>query len=243
VPRVPPRIVLVVAAALGVAALGWLWLRDSSLVAVDHVTITGVSGPDGPRVRAVLEDAARDQTTLHVSTADLRTAVAAYPQVKDVRVTTDFPHRLDIEVVEHNPVAVIVADGRRIPVSADGRFLRSVQAGDVATVQMTNVPGGDRLTDRRAGQAVAMLGAAPAALRAKVADVWTGSHGLSARLRQGPLLYFGSTDRLAAKWTAVARVLADPDAAGALYLDVRIPERTAAGGLAEAAANQASTGG
>jgi cell division protein FtsQ len=242
-PRVPPRIVVVAAAVLAVAALGWLWLRDSSLVAVDHVTITGVSGPDGARIRAVLEDTARGQTTLHVSSGELRTAVAAYPQVKDVRVTTHFPHGLDIEVVEHNPVAVIVAAGRRIPVSGDGRFLRTAQPGDVATVQMTNVPGGDRLTDRRAGDAVAMLAAAPTALRAKVADVWTGSHGLSARMRQGPLLYFGTTERLPAKWTAVARVLADPEAAGALYLDVRVPERTAAGGLAAPTINQPSTGG
>jgi cell division protein FtsQ len=242
-PGVPPRVVLVAAAALAVLALGWLWLRDSSLVAVNRVTITGVSGPDASRVRAVLEDAARDQTTLHVSNGELRTAVAAYPQVKDVRVTTHFPHGLDIEVIEHNPVAVIVADGRRIPVSGDGRFLRSVQPGDVATVQMTNVPGGDKLSDRRASQAVEMLAAAPDALRSKVADVWTGSHGLSARMRQGPLLYFGTTERLAAKWTAVARVLADPDAAGALYLDVRVPERTAGGGLAAPATNQPSTGG
>src|SRR3954454_4692650 len=102
------------AAAAGVvalAALGRFWLDDSPLVAVDDVTVTGVSGPDTARIRAVLEDAARDMTTLHVSDGDLRNAVAAYPQVKDVDVTTHFPHGMDISVVEHNPVAVIVADG------------------------------------------------------------------------------------------------------------------------------------
>ena len=31
---------------LAVAALGWFWLRDSPLVAVDNVTVTGVTGPD-----------------------------------------------------------------------------------------------------------------------------------------------------------------------------------------------------
>ena len=97
---------------------------------------------------------------------------------------------------------------------------------------MSTVPGGDRLTDPRAGAAVAMLAAAPSALRARIQNVWTGSHGLSARLSRGPLLYFGTAERLEAKWAAVTRVLEAPDAAGALYLDVRIPERTAAGGLA-----------
>jgi cell division protein FtsQ len=235
--------VVIACAVLVLAALGWFWLRDSPLVAVDDVTITGVSGPDASRIRGVLEDAARDMTTLHVSGGDLRSAVAAYPQVKDVQVTTHFPHRLDVAVIEHNPVAVIVADGKRIPVSGDGRFLRAVPAGNLATVQMSTVPAGDRLTDPRANQAVAMLAAAPSALRARVENVWTGGRGLSARLSRGPLLYFGTAERLEAKWAAVTRVLEDPDAAGALYLDVRIPERTAAGGLAAPSSSQPSTGG
>ncbi|TML03244.1 MAG: hypothetical protein E6G41_14040, partial [Actinobacteria bacterium] len=77
-------------------ALGWFWLRDSSLVAVDDVTVTGVSGPDAARISGVLEDAARDMTTLHVSKSDLDSAIAAYPQVKGIKVTTHFPHRMDI---------------------------------------------------------------------------------------------------------------------------------------------------
>jgi cell division protein FtsQ len=239
----PLRPLAIALAVLAVAALGWFWLRDSSLVAVDDVTITGVSGPDAARIRAVLEDAAHDMTTLHISESELHSAVAAYPQVKDVHLTTHFPHSLDIAVVEHNPVAVIVADGKHIAVSGDGRFLRAVAPGDLATVQMSSVPAGNRLTDPRASQAVAMLAAAPPALRTRVENVWTGGHGLSARLSRGPLLYFGTADRLAAKWAAITRVLEDPEAAGALYLDVRIPERTAAGGLAAPSSQQPSTGG
>jgi cell division protein FtsQ len=240
---VPPRVVAIVLALLAVAALGWFWLRDSSLVAVDDVTITGLSGPDASRIRATLEDAAHDMTTLHVSEGDLRNAVAAYAQVKDIHVTTDFPHGMDIAVIEHNAVGVIVADGKRVPVSGDGKLLRAVPATDLATVQMSSIPGGDRLTDRRASQAVQMLAAAPPALRTRVKNVWSGSHGLTARLTRGPLLYFGTTDRLEAKWAAVTRVLEAPAAAGALYLDVRIPERTAAGGLAAPSSSQPSTGG
>ena len=91
--------------------------------------------------------------------------------------------------------------------------------------------------------AATACGLAPAALRGRVQHVWNGTHGLTARLSRGPLLYFGSTDRLDAKWIAVTRVLEDPDAAGALYLDVRLPERTAAGGLAAPSTTQPSTGG
>jgi cell division protein FtsQ len=75
------------------------------------------------------------------------------------------------------------------------------------------------------------LAAAPAPLRAKVTRVYAGPRGLTAPLRDGPVLYFGGAERLRAKWTAGARVLADRSSAGATYLDLRLPERPAAGGL------------
>ena len=50
-------------------------------------------------------------------------------------------------------------------------------------------------------------------------------------LREGPELFFGDARHLRAKWTAAVRILADPKAAGASYIDVRLPGRPAAGGL------------
>jgi cell division protein FtsQ len=51
-------------------------------------------------------------------------------------------------------------------------------------------------------------------------------------LKNGPELVFGSAADARAKWIAAARVLAESSAAGATYLDLRIPGRVAAGGLA-----------
>jgi hypothetical protein len=50
-------------------------------------------------------------------------------------------------------------------------------------------------------------------------------------MRRGPDLIMGSAERLPAKWTAAARVLSSPSAKGATYIDLRLPERPAAGGL------------
>jgi cell division protein FtsQ len=61
--------------------------------------------------------------------------------------------------------------------------------------------------------------------------VAAGSRGWTAALRQGPMLVFGPAERLRAKWVAASRVLADRSSAGASYLDLRLPERPAAGGL------------
>jgi cell division protein FtsQ len=68
-------------------------------------------------------------------------------------------------------------------------------------------------------------------LRRRGRRAYLGERGLTLTMRDGPSLYFGTTADLRAKWAAAARVLADPTAEGARYVDVRVPERPAAGGL------------
>lgn len=222
--------------ALGVSVIllgaGGLWLRDSSLVAVRKVVITGASSSQQAQVRQALRAAARDMTTLHVRSDELRAAVAPYASVAELRADADFPETLRIEVVERTPAALVVAGDQRIPVSAAGLLLRGVKP-DRATpvVAVDRLPVGPRLGDRRAQAAVAVLAGAPAELRGRLERAELGSRGLQVELRNGPDLIFGSPTRIRAKWMAAARVLADSGAKGATYLDLRLPEWTAAGGL------------
>lgn len=232
---VRPRLVHVVAAVLALLLLlgGWLWLRDSSFVKVTKVRVTGVTGPDAGRIRLALSDAAGDMTTLHVRRAQLMAAVEPFPVVRDIVVSTDFPHGLRIRVVPHVAVGVLVAGGRRIAVAGDGTLLRGETAAEgLASVPIPTVPGGTRLSDPHGLAAVRALAAAPRALGQRVVRVTQGSHGLTVTLRAGPDLYFGDAERATAKWAAAARVLADSSSAGATYVDVRIPERPVAGGVA-----------
>jgi cell division protein FtsQ len=237
-PRRPPaRAVAGCAAVLALLGGGWLWLRDSSLVAVRQVSVSGLTGPDAPRVRAALQDAAVDMTTLHVRSSQLNTAVEPFPAVDRVEAHADFPHKLRIVVHEHAPVGAITAGSQRVAVSADGTLLRGTPTRDLPAIAIPVSPGGDRLADRAALRAVALLAAAPGPLRAKIRRVYMGRRGLTVPLQSGPVLYFGGADRLRAKWTAVAVVLTDRSAAGATYVDVRLPERPAAGGLESATAD------
>jgi cell division protein FtsQ len=93
------------------------------------------------------------------------------------------------------------------------------------------------VTDRRVLAALAVAAATPAALRPRTARIAYGPRGIAAELDAGPPLIFGTADGAAAKWAAAARVLADPSAAGATYLDLRAPGRVAAGGLGPVAAD------
>jgi len=219
------------ACVLALLAAGWLWLRDSELVAVKRVTVTGASGPDAARIEAALEGAALDMTTLHVRDGALRTAVEPFPTVLGVRTAPDFPHALRIHVRARSPVAAIVAGDQRVAVAADGTLMRSTRSAGLPEITARAAPAGARASDAGVRRALAVLAAAPPELRARVRRVYLGPNGLTVPLRDGPSLYLGGSERLRAKWVAATVVLADPTSAAATYVDVRVPERPAAGGL------------
>ncbi len=218
-----------VIAALAALYGGWLLLRDAPFFAVQKVTITGLSGVGSPSIRTTLAGAARGMTTTHFDVGRLRAAVASFALVKRVEAQTQFPHGLRIEVTEERPVAALIVGGERLAVSADGRIVRGLAApADAPTVSLAGVPVGARVTDQLGVDALELLDVAPRVLRARVATVTNGTHGLTVALRGGPPLYFGDTSRLHAKWSAAARVLADPASRGAVYIDLHVPERPAA---------------
>jgi cell division protein FtsQ len=234
-PRFKRRLLVLVIVCLALAVGYQFWLRDSSLVAVEKVTVTGLTTKDADRLRSALTTAGRTMTTLHLDRAALERAVTGYPVVRDLEVKPDFPHGLQVHVIEYQPAAIAESDAGRIPVAGDGTILRGLAVeGDLPTVEVDGALGEDRLLDSGARGAAAVAGAAPAALRARIDEIGRGSahDGFVATLRDGPELIFGGATGLRAKWAAAARVLADLEARGASYVDLRIPSRPAVGGLA-----------
>jgi cell division protein FtsQ len=220
------------AAFLVLLVAGGLWLRDSAFFAVERVSVVGASGPDAPKVESALRKVARDMTTLHVDRDKLLQAVEGYPTVDDVDIDRDLPNTVTITVRERRPVAVVSVAGRRVPLTADGRLLKGATAAeDLPALALKDDPG-NSITDERGRRLLALVAAAPQQLRRRTERAYLGRHGLTLRMNKGPSLYFGTGQEIAAKWAAAARVLADPTAEGARYIDVRVPERAAAGGLA-----------
>jgi cell division protein FtsQ len=234
-------------------------LRHSSLTTVEHVQVRGlvaVHGADTAAIETALTGAAHSMSTLAVNPAALRAAVASYPIVGAVKVHPSFPHGLRIEVVERPPVAALVVNGASTAVAADGVVLgpgflsgslpllnagkaagaasspaAAVGAANASATAVTTAlpPVGASVRGAPLLGALAMLGAAPAPLAHGVTHVYSGPKGLTVALRGNLLAYFGDATRPHAKWLSLARVLADPGSAGAVYIDVRLPERPAAG--------------
>ena len=230
-PRVGPRGLVAIAVVIGILVGAFFWVRQSSLVAVRKVTITGVTGPDAARIRSALRGAALGMSTLDLDSRRLHRVVAAYPVVDGLRVSTHFPHGLRIDVAERVPVAVVVGGGVHTVVSAEGALLSHPPpaTGPLPAISVPVVPGATSLTG--AGRVdVRLLAAAPYPLLAKVATAGRTSRGdVTVTLRDGPTVVFGAASAFAAKWRALVAVLADPSSAGASYIDVTDPARPAAG--------------
>jgi cell division protein FtsQ len=210
---------------------GWLWLRDSSLVSVRHVHITGVHGGGALEIRQALDDAAARMTTMDFDVGALRSAVSSFAIVGALHASTSFPHTVSITVTERPPVAALLSAGQRTAVAADGTVLGpALLSSSLPTVNgSVEPPAGARLREPAALAAVTVLGAAPAKLAPFVVRAFNGPEGLTLAMRNGLLVYFGNSLRPHAKWLSLARVLVSPSAAGAVYVDVRLPERPAAG--------------
>lgn len=211
-----------------------VWLRDIGLVAVEKVQVTGLTGKDAAKATAALEAAARESTTLHVDRAAIDAVADRFPIIHSVRIETDFPKGMSVVVTEQRPAAMLVAGSRRIPVAGDGSVLTALtirQSLPTIKVEPGNVPD-KRLTPSSTLDAVRVAGGAPAALTPRLQSVTKeGAKGWVVQIEDGPELIFGAASFLTSKWTAVMRVLADRDAAGADYIDLRTPGRPAAGGL------------
>jgi cell division protein FtsQ len=246
---VTPRFALgTVALIAATGVLGFfLWFRDSSLVRVEHVRVTGLTTRDAPAIRRTLRQAAMRMTTLHYDAGTLERAVDAFPAVESVSASADLPKTLRIRVREHRPVAALESgDGRRVAVASDGTLLPRSARGSLPEVKVDAIPRGTRLggetTEERL---VLVLAGAPPELRPLLDRAYRAPDGVRVAMRTGPTLRFGAPQRLAAKWAAVARVLADASSGGATELDVRLPERPAAtfdGEPAPAAAPAPATG-
>ena len=242
-PRLRRRLAAALAVAVVLSALYMLWFRDSSFVSVQRVTVSGVRGEDATRVRTALAGVARDMTTLHVDRDRLQHAVAGFSSVRTLAVSADFPHTLRIRVIERRPVAILVGDSGRLPVAGDGTVVRGIPLGGaLPSVRLSGPVHSDRLDEKAALRLVRVAGGAPVALVHRLTDVTVNrDKGIVAHVRHGPDLIFGDPTQVAAKWLAIARVLADPSARGATYIDVRLPDRPAAGGLGSGAAAEPAT--
>ncbi len=212
----------------GVVMFGlYFLLKGSSLFVVKKVEIIGLTGARADRVR----NASLGQSTLDFDEDAVRSVADGRPPIRSFKVDTHPMHRVTITVVLYIPVAAAgINAGNLQAVSADGTVLPGVSTDRLPVVQ-TSIVGG-YVRDRVVLESLRVLAAAPAQFRSRVkAFAKDPKFGLYATMDNGTKIYFGDASLAARKWAAAATVLADPQAAGAAYVDVRVPRRPVVGGV------------
>lgn len=229
------RRLIVAALVLVTLAAGYmLWLRDSSLVAVEKVTVRGAE--QSPAVESALQSAGLEQSTLHVDPQALEDAVAGDPAVRSLSAQADFPHGLTIDVDLREPVGYLKGHG--VLVAGDGVILNddAARPESVAAIGVKGsglIGGGQVRGD--ALEVARVLGATPAPMLPAVERSSVDPElGVLVEVQGGLELRFGDPGQADLKWRAAAAVLAQPNFTGATYLDLSVPDRPVAGGVEEA---------
>ncbi len=120
--------------------------------------------------------------------------------------------------------------------AGDGTLLSGVSIAEegLPVLAVAEIPSEGLLGGEPLEQAM-VVGAAPAPLHPLIEKIeMSKDFGVQVTLRGGIPVRFGTAARASQKWSAAAAVLADPSLEALTYLDVRVPERAAAGGAAEA---------
>ncbi len=225
------RLVAAVAVLLALYAGYMLWFRNLSWFAIEEVSLEGATTSER-QIKAAVETAAEEMTTLHIKDGELAAAVSRFSTVAAVSAEASFPHELTVTVRERLPVAVAEVAGRRVAVSPDGYMLvgLSFDPKELPTIEGASASG-PRLAEQAAGQA-AILGAAPEPLRDRLSSSsWDEEGGgIVVELEGAPELRFGDGSRAEDKWAAAVAVLSSEERGSPSYLDISVPERPVSGG-------------
>lgn len=214
---------------VALVAAYFFWFKGSSFVAVEEVEITGVDV--SANVAATLENTALGMSTLDLDREALEAAVADDPAVIGLKMETDFPHGLTIDVESRRPVGWWDVDGGTV-LAGDGVVLSdNVERPDGLPAIEASQEGD--VGERVSGPPLALarvLGGAPTPLLELTERAWIdGELGPIVEVKGGIELRFGGPSNSAAKWRAAAAVIADPETTSIQYIDLSSPSRPATG--------------
>ncbi len=219
------------AGAVVLVLVGWALLH-SSLFSVRTLNVTGASSLVRDQVVAA-SGVAKGDPLISIDTATAATSVEAIPLVKTAEVQLRWPSTVTIAVTMRTPVAYVASAGRFARVDRTGRVLsRSVNPPTRFSpvpleMQVEGVtPGkpGSWLPDRAAG-AIKVAAKVPPAFRDQVAKVIGNADGTVTLQMTAPVtVNLGTADKLHAKFSDVAAIIAGTSLHAGDVIDVSVPQ-------------------
>lgn len=228
---------LVVLTLVVVAAGLFLWLRSSDVFAVKRITCTAVTHLTSEDISRATADA-RGVSLLRLSTGEIEERLAALPYVQSVDVHRRFPDTLEIELIEHEPVARVQdKDGDAWLVSVDGRVLERKPVTGlplVVAAAPVRLVAGDKVPSSIGGAlplaGLLVDGGSLPALPVAPKRIEVSTDGEATIVLDGEIeLRFGYPTELEQKLTVASEIIERclRDGKELRYVDVRTPERVA----------------
>lgn len=221
---------LVVLVAVAALALSAAVVLKSPILDVDEISVVGL--------RATEEAAVVDAVGIGVGSplllADLERAedaVESLPWVEEASVRRSLPGRLEIDVVERTPAAIITAGSTSVLVDAAGQVLTQPEPGSAAPIDLADYvpvlvgdapPGvGDRV-DATLLDAIALADRVRANPVGAVNAIRLDP-SVRLELADGGIVEFGDLEAVDAKLEAFRTVYAQVDRTCLGTLDLRVP--------------------
>ena len=210
---------------------GWALLH-SSLFSVRSLDVTGASALVHNDVVSA-SGITQGTPLISIDAASAATSIEAIPLVKAAVVQLRWPSTVSIAVTMRSPVAFVATAGRFARVDSSGRVIASslnppVRFSPVPLqMEVANVtPGkpGSWLPDRAAA-AVKVAAKIPAAVRGQVAKVVGNADGSVTLQMTAPVTFnLGNADKLHAKFSDVAAIIAGTSLHAGDVVDVSVPQ-------------------
>lgn len=191
--------------ALALAAIAFA-ATFTPLFRADAITIVGESHLSEARILKIA-GLGPDTNLVHTDLMGAEQRLRSQPWVAEATITRSLPHGLEIRVVEREPAATTLADGRRVLVSTDGVILGGARnASELPRV--TAPEGGGNVRAEALAVGAQVSAAMPTGLRSAVATITVDAEGaVVVRTGRGVLVTYGDASQLEAKAQSLKAVI------------------------------------
>lgn len=223
------RIVIALAALVAVLAAAF-WIIRSPLLSIDRVV---VSGEEHSNPRLVIDrlGVTVGTPTISVDAAALESALLADPWIADVTVVVTWPGSVEVELIEHQPVALVQAANGLAHVTPAGNVVQLLDDASgwpvINTVNKERVRAGGVTGGSAVLGALEFVTALPAELRSATVITIDAAQQISAMVGEHPVRLGRAVD-MSAKASALTAVIGHGIEPGS-PIDVSAPRRPAVG--------------
>ncbi len=214
--------VLVLLAILGAV------LYFSPVLAIQQIKVTGTDLLEQSRAEELLEPVIEEPLP-QVGQRTVEDLLAGEPAVDTVRVHAEPPNSLSVEIVEHQPVAMVPEGEGRVLYSASGEALATLTGERASTYQLPSVSSVDDVSDPEVFDVItSVLGTLPEPIRTRMESASAETvDSVTLQLTDGRTVLWGNADKGARKAQVLEALLNVPEneEAPIQEFDVSTPDR------------------